>query len=62
MVVDLKKENTSINLLMNFACQCVSASMFVICLRCGVSVWFGDDHPVYCSHAEEEDCRPSSSD
>lgn len=31
-------------------------------LRCGVSVWHGDHHPVYRPDAEEEDCRPSSPD
>lgn len=36
---------------------------FHVCiLRCGVSVWYGEYHPVYRPHAEEEDHRPSPSD
>ena len=37
-------------------------SVPLFCLRCGVSVRFGDHHPVHRCHAEEEDRCSSPSD
>lgn len=34
---------------------------FFTSLRCGVTVWYGDHNPLYCTYAEEEDRRPPPS-